>query len=127
MILRAAAERMGVCLRTVFRRHAHDSTHSAFTPSQTRLLDALLRGDTLKSHRYLDGGKEYRLHPLNGEAVSVPAEDVRPLVDRGLLLSNQKFPAATLFLSDRGRLVAAKAKEAAATPHPAAVPADPSQ
>ena len=127
MILRAAAARLSVCLRTVIGRNLLHSPQSDFSPSQTRLLHALLRGDTLKSHRYLDGGKEYRLHPLNGEAVSVPAEDVRPLVDRGLLLSNQKFPAATLILSDRGRRVAAKAKEAAATPHSAAFPADPSQ
>jgi hypothetical protein len=126
MILRAAAARISAGLRAIFRLQTLPTPHNAISPSQTRLLDALLRGDTLKSHRYLDGGKEYRLHPLNGEAVSVPDEDVRPLVDRGLLLSNQKFPAATLILSDRGRRVAAKAKEAAATPHPAPVPADPS-
>ena len=127
MTLHDAAARLSVWLRTVIGRNSLRTPQSDFSPPQTRLLDALQRGDTLKSHRYLDGGKEYRLHPLDGEAVSVPAEDVRPLVDRGLLLSNQKFPAATLFLSDRGRRVAAKANEAAATPHSAAVPADPSQ
>ena len=116
MILRAAAARISVCLRNVFRRHALRTPQSDYSPSQTRLLHALLRGDTLKSHRYLDGGKEYRLHPLNGEAVRVPPQDVRPLEDRGLLLSNQKFPAATLILSDRGRRATAKARELAATP-----------
>ena len=68
---------------------------SAFTPSQTRLLDALLRGDTLKSHRYLDGGKEYRLHPLNGEAAA--SRRRTPACGQGA--AAQEFPAATLILS----------------------------
>ena len=122
MILRAAAARLSVCLRTVIGRNLLRSPQSDFSPSQTRLLDALLRGDTLKSHRYLDGGKEYRLHPLNGEAVRVPPQDVRLLEDRGLLLSNQKFPAATLILSERGRRAAATATESAATPQTARFP-----
>ena len=102
MILRAAAARLSVCLRTVIGRNLLRSPQSDFSPSQTRLLHALLRGDTLKSHRYLDGGKEYRLHPLNDEAVGVPPQDVRLLEDRGLLLSNQKFPAATLIPVRKG-------------------------
>ena len=122
MILRAAAARLSVCLRTVIGRNLLRSPQSDFSPSQTRLLHALLRGDTLKSHRYLDGGKEYRLHPLNDEAVRVPPQDVRLLEDRGLLLSNQKFPAATLILSERGRRAAATATESAATPQTARFP-----
>ena len=122
MILRAAAARLSVCLRTVIGRNLLRSPQSDFSPSQTRLLHALLRGDTLKSHRYLDGGKEYRLHPLNDEAVRVPHQDVRLLEDRGLLLSNQKFPAATLILSERGRRAAATATESAATPQTARFP-----
>ena len=122
MILRAAAARLSVCLRTVIGRNLLRSPQSDFSPSQTRLLHALLRGDTLKSHRYLDGGKEYRLHPLNDEAVGVPPQDVRLLEDRGLLLSNQKFPAATLILSERGRRAAATATESAATPQTARFP-----
>ncbi|MDE0312026.1 MAG: hypothetical protein OXI52_07150 [Caldilineaceae bacterium] len=70
---------------------------------QKLILRSLLDGATLKSHRYLDGGKEYRLHPLCGDAAQVPEQEVRGLEERGLLLSNHKFPAATLYLSRHGR------------------------
>ena len=96
MTLHDAAARLSVWLRTVIGRNSLRAPQSDFSPPQIRLLDALQRGDTLKSHRYLDGGKEYRLHPLDGEAVSVPAEDVRPLVDRGLLLSNPEISRGDL-------------------------------
>ena len=100
-------------LRAVFRRRSTASDHTVLSAPQTNLLLALLSGDTLKSHRYLDGGKEYRLHPLNGEATPVEPQVVRSLEDNGCLLSNQKFPAATLILSDRGRRAAQTAQDAA--------------
>ena len=111
MILRAAAARISAGLRAIFRLQTLPTPHNAISPSQTRLLHALLRGDTLKSHRYLDGGKEYRLHPLDGEPTPVAAQDVRSLEEKDLLLSNQKFPAATLSLSERGRRAAEDAEE----------------
>lgn len=107
MMLRAAAARLGARLRAAFGRSANITPRSALTPSQRRLLGMLLQGDTLKSHRYLDGNKEYRLHPLGGGSCPVEARDVSRLEGEGLLLSNHKFPAATLFLSPRGRKAAA--------------------
>ncbi len=112
MMLRAAAERLGARLRAAFGRSANIPPHSTLTPSQQRLLGELLQGDTLKSHRYLDGNKEYRLHPLGGGSRSVAAQDVNRLEVDGLLLSNHKFPAATLFLSPSGREAAAAAVKA---------------
>ena len=109
MMLRVAAERLGARLRAAFGRSANSIPRSTLTRSQQRLLGALLQGATLKSHRYLDGNKEYRLHPLGGGFRPVAARDVRRLEDEGLLLSNHKFPAATLFLSPRGREAAAAA------------------
>ena len=73
---------------------------------------AVLAGATLKSHRDVDGGKEYRLHPLDGDAVGVPGRVVRSLEERGYLLSNQKFPASSLILSLSGRHAAQEAREA---------------
>ena len=65
---------------------------------------AIAEGWTLKSHRYLDGRKEYRLHPLgDGEAEAVAWETVEALRERKLIDSNKKFPAATYLLTDRGR------------------------
>jgi len=60
-------------------------------------------GWTLKAHRYLDGRKEYRLHPLHGPSEIVTADLVELLVDQGLIDSNKKFPAATFWLTDLGR------------------------
>ena len=101
-------------LRALFRPRSFASAR--LSAPQTRLLRALLRGHTLKSHRYLNGGKEYRLHPLNGAARPAPAHLVRSLEEKGYLLSNHKFPAATLMLTARGR----RAAQTAGTP-PAAV------
>ena len=105
---RAATTIVSAFLRAFSRRLGYNSPASALSPSQTRILDALLHGATLKSHRYLDGNKDYRLHPLEGDAILVPWQDVRQLEEKGLLLSNQKFPAATLILSKQGRRMAAK-------------------
>ena len=116
MMLRTTAAGLFESLLAAYWRLAPTSSQKRLSHSQMRILRALLQGNTLKSHRYLDGRKEYRLHPLSGEATLVPAQDVRPLEDQGLLLSNHKFPAATLFLSQRGRRAAVNAKEAAGTP-----------
>lgn len=127
MTIRAAAARIGVWLLSTLRPHTYRSPRSALSPTQTLLLNALLQGGTLKSHRYLDGSKEYRLHPLNGETSLVAMQDVRPLEDRGLLLSNHKFPAATLFLSQCGRRAAGEALDAAGVSLSTKFPAGSSQ
>jgi len=78
------------------------------TAVQQQLLQAMAAGATLKAHRSLDGEKQYRLHPLGGESQEVPATAVAGLEKLRLLHSNQKFPAATFLLTDRGRQVAAE-------------------
>ena len=60
-------------------------------------------GWTLKAHRYLDGRKEYRLHPLTGDSQLIAADIVEALVEAGQIDSNKKFPAATFWLTDKGR------------------------
>ncbi len=110
-------------LRSILRRRANAPTRNSLSALQEHLLLAVLSGATLKSHRDVDGGKEYRLHPLNGEVSIVPGQVVRSLEDRGFLLSNQKFPAATLILSQSGRRVAQEAAHSKLQPvNPAATP-----
>jgi uncharacterized protein YjhX (UPF0386 family) len=73
---------------------------------QQELLRALMAGATLKSHRDLDGQKVYRLHPLQGEVQGVPDAVVEGLKRQRLIDSNQKFPAATYLLTEKGRWLA---------------------
>lgn len=76
------------------------------TVAEKRVLLAIAEGWTLKSHRYLDGRKEYRLHPLDeAEAQTVSWKTVDALREKGLIDSNKKFPAATYLLTERGREV----------------------
>lgn len=75
----------------------------ALSSEQARILRVMAAGWSLKAHRDIEGGKVYRLHPLEGEAEVVEAETVLGLVERGLLDSNKKFPAATFWLTDLGR------------------------
>jgi hypothetical protein len=70
---------------------------------ELRVLQAMAGGWTLKAHRYLDGRKEYRLHPLQGPSETVAPNLIQALVDQGLIDSNKKFPAATFWLTDTGR------------------------
>jgi len=70
------------------------------------VLCALAGGFTLKSHRYLDGTKIFQLHPLNGPAEPVEKRIVEALQQRHLIVSNQKFPAATYSLTESGREIA---------------------
>jgi hypothetical protein len=77
---------------------------------QKDVLHLVQTGWTLKSHRYLDGEKIYRLHSLSGEVMDLPDRVVEPLIERGLFQSNQKFPAATLLLTPQGRVMAAQSE-----------------
>ncbi len=107
MTLRSTAAKMRKSLRAVNLRLSSSSPQRKISPTQKLILRSMLNGATLKSQRYLDGRKEFRLHLLNGNASQVTMQDVRGLENQGLLLSNHKFPAATLFLSQRGRRAAA--------------------
>ena len=73
------------------------------TPAQVELLHAIANGLTLKSHRDLEGHKEYRLHTLAGLSTLVTWEDVEALHSAGLIDSNKKFPSATYWLTEAGR------------------------
>ena len=86
------------------------------TDPQKAVLAALLEGWTLKSHRTLDGQKAYRLHALTGEIVEVADGVVDDLAAAALIQSNQKFPAATYLLTDRGRTFAGRLTSTAADP-----------
>lgn len=72
-----------------------------------KVIARLAGGWALKSHRYLDGRKEYRLHPLgDGEAEAIMERSVRQLQRRRLIHSNMKFPAASYLLTERGQAIA---------------------
>ena len=73
---------------------------------QANALQALISGATLKSHRYLDGTKLYKLRALDGLETTVRWATVQALKERGLIDSNKKFPAATYLLTEKGRQVA---------------------
>ncbi len=73
------------------------------TPAQVELLQAIASGLTLKSHRDLEGRKEYRLHALDGHSALVTWENVEALHAAGLIDSNKKFPSATYWLTEAGR------------------------
>jgi uncharacterized protein YjhX (UPF0386 family) len=74
---------------------------------QQKVLRALMQGSTLKSHRYLDGTKVYKLHALDGSTEIVEKATVDSLKEKGLIDSNKKFPAATYLLTDKGTKLAA--------------------
>jgi hypothetical protein len=74
--------------------------------AQEKIIRALIKGATLKSHRYLDGKKIYKLHPLQGAPETVQDATVESLKTQGLIDSNQKFPAATYLLTEKGRQLA---------------------
>jgi predicted transcriptional regulator len=73
------------------------------TLAQVELLQAIASGLTLKSHRDLEGNKEYRLHTSAGQSVIVAWKVVEGLQSAGLIDSNKKFPSATYWLTDTGR------------------------
>ena len=75
---------------------------------QRRILGALGQGWALKSHRYLDGTKTFRLHAPDGAWETVSAGAVARLQRRRLLQTNHKFPAGTFLLTDKGRELAAR-------------------
>ncbi len=75
---------------------------------QKQLLLAIAAGGFLKAHRDVDGGKVYKLHPLEGEAQTVAPADAEALCEHGLIDSNKKFPAATFWLTEEGKATLAK-------------------
>jgi hypothetical protein len=73
------------------------------TRNQKRVLLALADGWTLKAHRDLAGRKMYQLHPLDGPSKRIPRRVITALSQQHMIHSNQKFPAATYLLTEKGR------------------------
>ena len=87
------------------------------TEAQVDVLCAMLEGSILKSCRYLDGTKVYRLRTLeNSDEEAVDGSIVEELKAQGLISSNMKFPAATYLLSARGAEIAASLTDSTSTP-----------
>ena len=76
--------------------------------AQEAILLSMAKGDTLKSHRHLDGVKVYQLHRLDGSIAAVHRSTVEALSKRGLAGSNHKFPAATYWLTEQGQAAIAE-------------------
>ena len=76
-----------------------------------KVLRALADGWALKSHRYLDGVKVYKLHPLDDPSHQVAQSAMDFLKTHQLIDSNKKFPSATHLLTETGRqLISSLAK-----------------
>ena len=82
-------------------------TQVKLSPIQETVIKKLARGWTLKSHRFLDGRKLYKLYPLVGPAETVRSSTVAVLKRKGLIYSNHKFPAAAYTLTNEGKTLAA--------------------
>ena len=80
--------------------------------AQTRVLLAIAGGASLKSHRYLNGVKVYRLHALARPPLMVRRTTVDFLQRYRLIDSNKKFPSATYWLTDRGKELIATLRRA---------------
>lgn len=73
------------------------------SPQHKRVLRLLANGWTLKSHRFVDGTKVFRLHPLDGPAETIDPATIDCLSSLRLIDSNKKFPAATYWLTEEGK------------------------
>ena len=80
---------------------------SKLSPTQVTVIKKLARGWTLKSHRFLDGRKLYKLYSLDGSAETIRSSTVAVLKRKGLIYSNHKFPAAAYTLTNEGKTLAA--------------------
>jgi hypothetical protein len=76
--------------------------------SEQHILRCIKTGYALKAHRYLDGAKLFKLHALDGGSESVPRVTIERLAQRGLIDSNKKFPVASFWLTERGKLASAE-------------------
>jgi len=70
--------------------------------AEKSLLQAMNRGSFLKSHREIDGTKQFILHGQSGETIVIDPMVVRTLRERRLIDSNKKFPVATYWLTPAG-------------------------
>lgn len=80
----------------------------ALPPDEIDLMVHLAQGWTLKSHRFLDGRKMYKLYAPDGQSCQLTYALVQNLLRRKLITTNQKFPAATFLLTNKGQAIAAQ-------------------
>ena len=76
---------------------------SRLSNDEIKLMVAIANGWTLKSHRYLDGEKVYKLWSPDGAEQEIPYRLVQSLLDKKQITTNQKFPAATFLLTTKGK------------------------
>lgn len=76
---------------------------SRLHPNSERILVALATGSTLKSHRNIEGDKQFILHHIDGTSQPLDLTDVDPLKRCAAIDSNKKFPAETYLLTQCGR------------------------
>ncbi len=77
------------------------------TPTQLHVIRALAQGCALRSHRYLNGVKQFRLYEPGEKVTTVRSNTMAALERERLIYSNHKFPAASYTLTDRGKEAAA--------------------
>jgi len=81
-------------------------TSVKFSDAHRRVLLAIASGNTLKAHRDVEGAKVFRLHALDGTTETIDPAIVEYLTEHHLIDSNKKFPAATFWLTERGKALA---------------------
>jgi hypothetical protein len=89
------------------KRHFPRLSRRKLSAEQKAILIALAEGQTLKSHRNIEGDKVYTLHALDGITQSVAMTAVLDLRARRLIETNHKFPAATFLLTTAGTALVA--------------------
>jgi hypothetical protein len=94
----------------------HDKPQMKLSKLHQKVLRRLIEGCTLKSHRYLDGQKIYKLHPLGGPPEIIDKTTIDFLKKHHLIDSNQKFPAATYLLTNKGQELATSLSNAKTSP-----------
>ncbi len=95
----------------VGRRRALRPKRGPLTPAQGQHLAAMLQGQSLKSHRDIDGRKVYKLHDLEGTSVVIAPDRVESLRQAGYMETNHKFPVATYWLTESGKAAASHVVE----------------
>ena len=73
---------------------------------QRHILTLMTGGAFLKSHRDIEGGKVFKLHPLDEDPEVIQPDEVELLREQGLIDSNKKFPVATFWLTEEGKIAA---------------------
>jgi predicted MarR family transcription regulator len=77
-------------------------------PAQLDLLRKIANGARLKDQRDIEGRKWFTLYNADDSHTRIDAALVESLVTAGLIDSNKKFPAATYWLTEKGKNISAR-------------------